>query len=1230
MFGWLVMFYCCYAAAAAQCDAVFPSLFQSHAAGTLTVDTTGGLFNDPDKTYEFVASACNKPSCQINNIVTAKIALPPLEVIDDFPEYSGNKIVTCTTSDEIELGEDDYTGNSFAEVSISHHCELELSDDYRTYYFDKLTLSNGAKLYLEGHTIYVKELIIATDWGGGIFAKEGSNTLHAKNVNGQYDGKIIQSGGELKLVAYQDWLFSGNFEVDAKLSAHPFNKLQIKTYRKFKVAAYESVINVVDFSVGHTTEFLAEGLTTLNVNKLDVDLGNSSSAFIQEAGSNEHVEIYARGAINIAMQNKLKAAIYAEGDLTLTAKVAFSGVASAANVSLTTWSSATYDSSVIPAGMGGSCDAPVSQFQCPVGTALDNGLQWSVYKTNGFKPDSPQNAADFQRMVDRYAVPKRLLGSSILAQINEPLNFEHPHGKHQDNYLGLINGAIYIPNDGVYEIAINGDDATELWFAGSYATGYYGTHSPASEHEVNQGKTNPITRTLTKGWYQLQFRHHEFRGWAAQRLYWRLKGEPEFKVVPAANLNHCAPATNHYRIEHDGEGISCLAEAVTIKACANQDCSELRNDRSVVQLSPAGDWQQGDVISFTGATTVNLWGQPDSLTQVAIRPSDDAEVRCYVAGKLDPNCGVYFARSGLQLSSASAVGLGCQTQQIDIAAVASNSGDPRRCDPLLVGAQTLQLTSRALRPAKPLADVDIVVTGAGDSTLNLDPISGQGELTVEFDQSGRTQLQYLYNDVGQFALAARLQIGTPQRPVELSGETEISLIPDRILVTSDLVCPAADSSCEATGVAQKTFDLSVIAACYQPQHDKDGDGSIDYDVATPDILVTRNFSHDSVVLKPQLLAPIGGAISPTSSKVRLNPENLGRRTVDARTTEVGVFQWLPDSNQGWTFLGYPIAVESRPMGRFTPAYLKVDWQLSDQGKLASYCGPMSYRGQTIPFAVAPKLALQGYGASDDLTENYIDEFWRIGSSTGATETTPMGDYLSGSDGAELVQLSGLRLDANPAARTLTLADLLVRYDRAVTPKTPYSAQLDLTVESAPLTDQDGICVRRRSTAPECESVSLNDIAGTQWRDGRLALQAVYGHPEQSLSVPVQAQYYNGSYYQLNGDDSCSVIDPSAAVLWQASSVDEPLIEDAVSGGGQLQGGQGSVTVANDGKRQMLTLEPWLQRSNLSHLQWWWPRDDSDHSEVLCNNGSHLCNPQATITFGRYRGNDRVIYRRELR
>lgn len=90
---------------------------------------------------------------------------------------------------------------------------------------------------------------------------------------------------------------------------------------------------------------------------------------------------------------------------------------------------------------------------------------------------------------------------------------------------------------------------------------------------------------------------------------------------------------NHLRIEHDGAGVGCAPESVTIKACADASCSSLYTGTVSTTLAPASGWSAGSAISFSGgSTTASLTATTASTVTLGAASTSPAPVvatRCF-------------------------------------------------------------------------------------------------------------------------------------------------------------------------------------------------------------------------------------------------------------------------------------------------------------------------------------------------------------------------------------------------------------------------------------------------------------------------------------------------------------------------------------------------------------------------------------------------------------------------
>ena len=145
------------------------------------------------------------------------------------------------------------------------------------------------------------------------------------------------------------------------------------------------------------------------------------------------------------------------------------------------------------------------------------------------------------------------------------------------------------------------------------------------------------------------FSGREFDGFIDEvRVYPSALSQSQVQAV----MNDTHPCSlsgiDHYRIEHDGQGLTCQPEEVTVRACLNADCTEEYTDPVDVTLSPSG-WVGGDVQTVNGGSGVFSLRhtQAGSVTlgvsSTAPAPTNSAE--CFVNG-VAGSCDVLFHATG--------------------------------------------------------------------------------------------------------------------------------------------------------------------------------------------------------------------------------------------------------------------------------------------------------------------------------------------------------------------------------------------------------------------------------------------------------------------------------------------------------------------------------------------------------------------------------------------------------
>lgn len=317
-------------------------------------------------------------------------------------------------------------------------------------------------------------------------------------------------------------------------------------------------------------------------------------------------------------------------------------------------------------------------------------------------------------------------------------------------------------------------------------------------------------------------------------------------------------------------------------------------------------------------------------------------------------------------------------------------------------------------------------------------------------------------------------------------------------------------------------------------------------------------------------------------------------------------------------------------GRFIPDHMQA--QLLSNGAFAHSCSSFSYNGQPIVYGSSnhPMLDVFAYNAASPpaITKNYSGSFARL-SANQFTLTAPTTDALQkGADNSSLLRLSAAMAtpsltDNGNGNLTLVLGNDSFSYQRENNALiAPFNNSIAIPVTA--ITDSDGIIA---SNLP----IALQP-SGEPIRYGRINLMNANGSELTDLAMGMTAEYFNGTSFVTNAIDQCSVatlsitdpltsdlLTPANTCIWDNSSLSGSFkcAASAPTGesyreGASLTAGSFNLYLKAPGQTGSLT----VNAAVANWLQFNWQ-------------GSGVTNPAATATFGVFKGNDKVIFFREV-
>ncbi len=715
--------------------------------------------------------------------------------------------------------------------------------------------------------------------------------------------------------------------------------------------------------------------------------------------------------------------------------------------------------------------------------------------------------------------------------------------------------------------------------------------------------------------------------------------------VEVFQISTCKGA-DHFSIIHSGSGVNCEAKQVTIvaKDSAGNQITDYDGEIDLSTSSAHGDWSLNTgsgVFSAIGSDTGSAayaFSASDNgavvlnylnthVETLSINVEDDLGVTETSNGATaldDPD--ISFARSGFKFIYATGSAPATETipvhtsgrrlnqsfayEPLKIRAITTDL-DTGVCTSLFTGNQTIDLALQCNNPSTCNVSGTSQFTIDGNN-LAKNPNAGvtaYTPITLNFSSNSTADLpNSVYSDAGAVSLYARLL----QAGEAIVGSSQVmEFTPAGFCTTTseaDFACSGPDYwNCSRFKQAGENFAVSVTAQGWRA----DGDGDF-----CDNNLLLPNFQN-SVSLSNKLISPSAG----DAGALSLNTVSLisGRFDGDIHWSEVGVMNIEAGGNNYLTHV--LVTTPSHEFGRFYPADFFVD--NPSQGSFSNANTGFSYIGELnlsnlggISYAAAPQFDFVARNAQGVTIKNYLPGNFNKNPLPLINATTG----IMGADGVNnLTITAGFN---NPVAsynnatgifRVSLSSDDHYRYDHESNAMVaPFTNDIQININD--YVDDDGVTLTN--------SLAINPL-GQEVRFGRLVLSNAYGPETQSLSHQWQTEYFDGSQFVLNSDDSGTVYDVSgvgAITVTDVGDVSDPYQASDSSASGEVSD-TGTFT---NGLLSVIWSAPINQRygkfrfpyASPSWLQYDW-------------NGSGFEDPEADITFGLYRGHDKIIYWKEV-
>ncbi|WP_404368111.1 DUF6701 domain-containing protein [Marinobacter sp.] len=681
----------------------------------------------------------------------------------------------------------------------------------------------------------------------------------------------------------------------------------------------------------------------------------------------------------------------------------------------------------------------------------------------------------------------------------------------------------------------------------------------------------------------------------------------------AEKLNPVGAQVDHFEIVHDGTALTCQPETVTIRACANEDCSNLFTDPVAANMSPSG-WVGGDTVNIANGVTTTAMLRHTTAESVVLdvvgsqpsaRPQSTTLCQIGSSGLSAANCTLMFYASGLAFDVPDLIANQTSTT-IQVSAVRQDDVT-QACVPAFSDVtRDVGFWSTFVDPSG--GDLSATPSVSVSGTQTGQSAAAATSIALSFDSAGVAEIDVAYPDSGQMQLDA-LYTGSAANDddgLSMPGADLFVSAPAGFCIEATeapAACTGTASDCSVLTAAGDPFDVSLRAVAWEAA----GESGAQFCTGNA---TAANFRIASLALAHELVAPTGGQTGDLEVTIRdMTPADAGAAAFSQEISEVGVFNLLVPAGQPYLGTVLPGGA-SEAVGRFTPAFFDIDSAATIDGVLDATCNAgtaFSYTGEPVGWSVVPDVQIRALNRAGSVTTNYTLGGFQKLDANGISRTLPATDDTQQlSDGPALVPVI---YDVNPASLGVVAPGMLryafssadeVTYSKLESTRlAPFTPDLTLSIDA--IMDSDGVSGMGLPAV-------LSPQSSFEMRYGRLAMQNVFG-PENiaALEMPFQAEYWNGGRFELNtADDGCtgwSTADITGSSDHHSLQADTGTLASGVGGPLVLSpaGSQGTDTL-------IWGMPVWLQ-------------------DFWSGSGS-LENPSALATFGVYRGHDRVIYWRE--
>lgn len=731
-------------------------------------------------------------------------------------------------------------------------------------------------------------------------------------------------------------------------------------------------------------------------------------------------------------------------------------------------------------------------------------------------------------------------------------------------------------------------------------------------------------------------------------------------------------AVDHVRIEHDGQGLTCQSETLTVKACADADAGSpatctaytsgisgnvlVKNGATVLATVPftIASGSSSTTVSAAVAAAPNVTFETNALS---VTPSGASAWTCWNSATTTASCsmavGACVGGSNFNCLDSSITPYTSGTARLytkladtafNFDVVALNASGAQEANYVVGTGATRQVTVELFNNTTPAATCSAYSS----------PIASQ-TLTFGATDAGRKQIANVTLAPAYSKLMCRVTDTTVSPAVYGCSSDDFSVRPSAATIVTAAIATAPSATASPAIKTGANFSLSATTSAGTGYA-----GSMTLDVSkltaqNPAQVVSQQIGGAVGSLTPNALVANAAAVNATYSEVGYLYLAPGAYRDEAFTAVDSAFgdcitSTASDNNLADTMIGGKFGCHignktAVSMGRFIPDHFDVS--VNSNGSLAGAClaGGFTYTGQPMGYGTAPSLTIKPMNAASggSVTQNYRVAFQKLAAADVAI-TAPTADATRlGVDATNKTLLS-----ASMTTGTLVNSSGTMTYTLNAGDQFTYTRNANAMV--AAYTNTIPLIATAVAEAEVSAAGSLVPLpqtmspTGVSLRYGRARMLNAYGSELLDLPVVFKTEYLSSvipnQVWSLNSADSCTntsvafvskstvditthtcVLEPGnnsgkgCAVALSSAQTNRRYLESGVTGidSGGIAGfaGNFNLWLKAPGNTRAGSID--ITATVDSWLQYPW-------------SGSTPTNPVARATFGVYKSP--LIYRRE--